>query len=357
MKRIISGIMAILLLLSLTTAAFGSEYNATDPKIFILSKPCPAEYIEYAEREVGNMFGNDYFSSPYLGAPFSFSNLDASIFYFPIFSEGKIVKTFRVYQGQDGTISGVLSQVFVEELNSIAQMTSQSNPLRISYESKREYDAIIFRLNNYELEVQTLPATSGTSSVATTSSPGFSVVCSKPTNQFQIAPALRSSTVLNMTITETQGSNSWCLAYCAAMVLRYSGMSSWTARKVMVSLHGENVSTKTSMGNSNFTPFMTNRGFRTEKYVSTSAGSVFTKIVANIDNNSPVVLSMHGTKDNEDVYHSIIALGYDNYRGTVTVWNPWYSFFETIAGVGNYVPAQSSTTYAVRYCWINNYRT
>lgn len=53
--------------------------------------------------------------------------------------------------------------------------------------------------------------------------------------------------------------------------------------------------------------------------------------------------------------HAIVALGYENVRATVTVWNPWYTYFETVTTLNAYTPSGSTGSYSVAEYWYNNY--
>lgn len=142
-----------------------------------MPKQCPKEYVDYANETVGSLLGGHNILNPYLGEPFSFCNIDSDIYYFPVYSNGLITHTFRVYLGKDGKPTGVLSPAFASDLNEVASLTSELNPLRIVYETTDEYAAVVFRLAEYEKEVQITPITREVDNdVAVASGNGFTEI-------------------------------------------------------------------------------------------------------------------------------------------------------------------------------------
>ena len=352
LKRIFSIALATLLLFAATPFVVAAQAEDGTTGLYILSKQCPKEYVDYANETVGSLLGGHNILNPYLGEPFSFCNIDSDIYYFPVYSNGLITHTFRVYLGKDGKPTGVLSPAFASDLNEVASLTSELNPLRIVYETTDEYAAVVFRLAEYEKEVQITPITREVDNdVAGASGNGFTIINCIPVSQIQLTRAARTSKVLPMTITETQGSNSWCLAYCTAMVMRYNGVNK-TAEQVMKEIHGENVSTSTSMGRTNVVPYMQRYGFHTTKSEDwPSYSDTYVTIISEINKGRPVILNMNGSGA-----HAIVALGYEDVKATTTVWNPWYTYFETVISLNDYTPAESTKTYYVAEYWYSNYR-
>lgn len=357
MKKIFSIILATLLLFAASPFVVVAQAEDDTTDLYILSKQCPQEYVDYANETVGSLLGSYNILNPYLGNPFSFCNMDSDIYYFPVYSNGLITHTFRVCLGKDGEPTGVLSPAFAADLNEVAFLTSELNPLRIVYETADEYAAVVFRLAGYEKEVQVTPITrAADKNVAVASGNGFAAINCIPVSPIQLTRAARASTekVLPMKITEIQGNDHWCLAYCTAMVMRYKGVNK-TAYQVMKDIHGSNVSTTTPMGNLKLIPYMKSYGFHTVKSESfPDYGKTYVAIATEIDNGRPIIFNMKNKNGNSA--HAIIALGYENLKGTVTVWNPWYTYFERVGGLTNYTPAESTGSYYVAGYWYNNYR-
>lgn len=139
LKRIFSIALATLLLFAATPFVVAAQAEDGTTGLYILSKQCPKEYVDYANETVGSLLGGHNILNPYLGEPFSFCNIDSDIYYFPVYSNGLITHTFRVYLGKDGKPTGVLSPAFASDLNEVASLTSELNPLRIVYETTDEY--------------------------------------------------------------------------------------------------------------------------------------------------------------------------------------------------------------------------
>lgn len=351
-KRIISFVLVTLFLFTASPSVVAAKAETDTTDLYVLSKQCPKEFVDYANETIGSLLGGYTILNPCLGEPFSFCNIDSDIYYFPIYSNGLVTHTFRVYLGKDGEPTGVLSPAFAADLNEVASQTSELNPLRIVYETTDEYAAVVFRLAEYEKEVQITPITRAVdNNVAVASGNGFTIINCIPVSQIQLTRAARMSKVLPMTITETQGNNSWCLAYCTAMVMRYKGVNK-TAKQVMQEIHGENVSTSTSMGRSNTVPYMQKYGFHTTKSENwPNYSDTYRAIVSEINNNRPVILNMNGFRA-----HALVALGYESVKATTTIWNPWYTYFETVISLDDYTPAESTGSYYVAEYWYNNYR-
>ena len=74
-------------------------------------------------------------------------------------------------------------------------------------------------------------------------------------------------------------------------------------------------------------------------------------IISEINKGRPVILNMNGSGA-----HAIVALGYEDVKAMTTVWNPWYTYFETVISLNDYTPAESTGTYYVAEYWYSNYR-
>lgn len=348
--------MALCLCFALAAPAWASDFDNTINELYILSKDCPEEYIDFARETVGYMLWDHSVENPYLGTPFTFSNEDSDIYYFPIYSNGEIALTFRVHLGEDGEFSGVVSPAFADDLNAIASMTSLSDPLRIVYTNKDDYAAVMFALDDYEEEVQITPIVNDDKDiVATALNDEFEIINCMPVEQIQVAPSARASRNLNLSITETQSGNSWCLAYCAAIIARYNGTNT-TAQLIMEQKYGKDVLTSQKLDVDKFLEYMHDGRFKTKEAVyDVNYGNFYGVVMSNIKNNSPIVTWMSGSVSNVHD-HALVVRGYEDVKGTLSIWNPWYSYYETVYNLDQYVPATHSyTMYIYRY-WYDNYR-
>ena len=358
-KKIISLGLAILLLFSSSPATFATNHTnnlGNSNNLYILSKPCPEEYKEYAKEMAGYMLWDYNISNPILGNPFTFFNDDSNIYYFPIYSNGEISLTFRIYAGHDGSPTGVVSPVFASALNTFASKTSLSDPLKVVYENKGDHAAVVFKLNNYEQEVQVTPIIRDIVDISPNLlNEEFEIVNCIQSETINLMPKARTSKTLSLSITEVQGSDNWCLAYCVAILMRYRGLNT-TAQKIMTNIYGDDVTKQQALDRTDAEDYLHSYGFNTLKsdYWPT-ASETYLKIESEIDNFRPVILNMV-KKPDKKWSHAIVARGYENVKATVSVWNPFYTYFETVVSLDNYSPAESSTVYFIGEYWYNNYR-
>lgn len=97
LKRIFSIALATLLLFAATPFVVAAQAEDGTTGLYILSKQCPKEYVDYANETVGSLLGGHNILNPYLGEPFSFCNIDSDIYYFPVYSNGLITHTHFEY--------------------------------------------------------------------------------------------------------------------------------------------------------------------------------------------------------------------------------------------------------------------
>lgn len=356
-KRMTALVLATLILLTITPTAFSFSNEESTECLYIYSKKCPEEFTAYAKEMVGYLLWDYNVPNPSLGEAFTFSNQNSDIFYFPIFSEGKVVLTFRVYWGQNGKPTGVVSPVFAEDLNAIAVKTTSLNPLRIIYETRDNYDAVIFYMNDYEKETQITPTIENSTNFSVISgNDEFEIVNCFPSEPIQTYPSARTSKSLAVSIKEIQGKDNWCLAYCSSMILRYYGTYRW-AEDIMKDIHGTNVSTITAMGKVNLIPYFQQYSFNVRQSTAyPSYNKLYADIVSEINGLRPLIL--HVIDRNDKYTHAIVARGYEDVKGTTSVWNPNHDFFETVVDLNHYTPAinQSRDMYVGEY-WYNFHPT
>ncbi|MCI9556339.1 C39 family peptidase [Oscillospiraceae bacterium 50-16] len=365
-KRITSMFLALVLLFTTNQTVLAVNVNSNDStsiqQLYILSKQCPEQYIDYAKEIVGDILAGYNLSNASLGRPFTFSSQKSDIYYFPIYSNHKIVLTFRVYLGSTGELTGVVSPFLAEDLNEIAKMTTISNPLRITFEGKdSDSSSVIFKLANDKKEVFTIPVSTEIDTTYTISAESeLETVNCVPFDQIQLAPSSRTSKILPMSISETQGANNWCLAYATAMVLRYRGVNK-NALNVMIEnygVEGEDFTDRTVFDFHKLRSYMNTRyNIHTKESERwPDYNSFYTKLVSEINNNRPLILAMNDLAAISG--HALVALGYEDVRGTVTIWNPWNPFFETVIDLNNYIverPDRVVFHYSLALYWYNNY--
>ncbi|MGL5254560.1 MAG: hypothetical protein ACRC9L_06170 [Brevinema sp.] len=126
----------------LPVSASASNLN-TNNGFYLATEEVPDGVLTYAQNNIYKFLlarseeENVNFSSITMGSPFTFgSNTYEStdVFFFPVFSDGQIIYTFRVYMDETG-YTGILSRYMAKELNNYRYSTSQSEPLYIYMEA------------------------------------------------------------------------------------------------------------------------------------------------------------------------------------------------------------------------------
>lgn len=352
MKKILSMILSLVMLLTLSTAAFATDNDrgfsaeSDSTRVYISSYDCPTQYVAFANEKIGAFLEASEFSdfSPcYLGNPFTFANADSSVYYFPVFYSGKIICILRVYSNEQGDIAGVLSKGFADELNTTAKRTSASAPLHIYLNGSD----IVFKTANTEKTVLTYPDSQwSTARMNLAESASITTVECSSENSTQISrpsDAQRSLTAsryldifeANGRPAETQGDNNWCAAYASAAIMRYKGMNGLYAVDLMEYFYGNNPSTEETLSDDQVYTYATVQGFYTSKTNSTLS---FVQLCNEINYDRPVYLVVRRPVGNEHKYHAIVLCGYNDTSAMMRIWNPWYECYETIYSLYNYVP-------------------
>ncbi len=143
MKKTFSvSILALsVVLLFLISVQVNKTEDTNLPGIYLMSKKCPAEYVEYARENIRRYINSlDPSDKPSvkdlkLGNPFSFCNTDSDLFYFPVISNGSITHMLRVYKKSNGEYGAAIGKSFVEEINDLASKTSKTSPLILMMEN------------------------------------------------------------------------------------------------------------------------------------------------------------------------------------------------------------------------------
>lgn len=369
MKKLLSMILSIAMLLSLSIAAFATDNDggffaeSDSSRVYISSYDCPSQYVAFANEKIVAFLEASEFSdlSPcYLGNPFTFANTDSNVYYFPVFYSGRISCILRVYSNEQGDIAGVLSKGFADELNATAKITSASDPLYIYLHGSD----VIFKTANTENTVFTYPDTQwsytrmnlaeSASRTTVECSPENSTHISRPLDAQRSSPAPRYLDIFeaNGLPAETQGDTNWCAAYAAAAIMRYKGINGLYAVDLMEYFYGNNPPPEEALSDDQVYTYATMQGFYTSKTNSTLS---FAQLCHEINYDRPVYIVVRRQVGNEHKYHAIVLCGYDVTSAMMRIWNPWYDCYETIYSLYNYVPCyhQSRTYEYVRtiYNW------
>ncbi len=150
-------VLSIMLFSPIPPSSYAKDTNLTS--IYLMSKTCPKEYVDYAQENIGRYI---YSLEPSerrsvkdmkLGSPFSFCNTDSDLFYFPIITNGSITHMLRVYKKSTGDCGAVIGKSFVQEINELASKTSNESPLILMMEE----DTVVAYINKERIIIQEYP--------------------------------------------------------------------------------------------------------------------------------------------------------------------------------------------------------
>lgn len=331
----------VLLLTSIPSTAFATEDGANG--CYIATTECPTAYIDYATDNISTYILSLDESISYnnisIGTPFAFADANADVYYFPVICDGDIEYLFRVYPNGD-SFSAAITVFLADEIETLAEYTSENNPMYLNLVDTQIVATI--GLDTYVLfEYPADMATSGYP-IEYSSPSNFSVVNAKSsaTIDLNLHQARYTSKYITLDLTEQQGKNSWCTAYCLATIIGTQTNYSATAKGIMSLALGSNPSTSTAF------PWVSDNG-KTMVSVAKKYGLtpiVLTTTVSNavlkaeINAGCPCIVAM----DRGAGKHSVVLRGY-NTAGTWSIWNPWFDYYESYSMTGSYVPTGYSS--------------
>ena len=190
--------------------------------LYVRSIDCPNEYIDYASENISKFINPLEITNPddvMLGTPFSFAEADADVFYFPVMDSGKMKFLLRVYPDGKG-YSAVLSAFLVNEIESLATLTSPEAPLNLLMVDNK----IVAMIGENSYPLFDYPSffdcTSNTYSFG--EEPNYSTINAKHVTQSVDMKQTRDVyTLIDLNVTEHQSAGyNWCNAYCLATVIK-----------------------------------------------------------------------------------------------------------------------------------------
>ena len=100
-KRITSMFLALVLLFTTNQTVLAVNVNSNDStsiqQLYILSKQCPEQYIDYAKEIVGDILAGYNLSNASLGRPFTFSSQKSDILKNLIFTTSLYTRTTKLF--------------------------------------------------------------------------------------------------------------------------------------------------------------------------------------------------------------------------------------------------------------------
>ena len=389
MKKSLSVILALILFfVSIPFSAVAYDSMSELPSsenLYIVTKECPKEYIEYASDNIMDfILSVDPEELPdsgviTVGTPFSFGNSDSDMFYFPVLCDNEIIYLLRVFTAPSGNCEGILSKTLTKELNKLSKETTQKTPLTILMED----DSIVAYVGKESTTIFEYPEGTFKNDI-TTDIKSVTRNLSSPESMYITVDAHRNEDILAATsmdkimnslqmmaqstnsiptnkylgtkIIETQGNLPWCAAYSTAMIVRYvkGGGDNTKAIDVMKYFYS-NPTSNNYIGEGNVIVYANSRSiYPTRVGYTLSINSLVQQIVYN----KPVYLRMKNIKSTEsNPYHAIVLNGYNTSKSRWRVWNPWYDEYDSFTMGGTYVPLKetpSKYTYEYRetiYDW------
>lgn len=352
---ILSLLLVLTLNLSSPVMAIENTEEISETHLYVETTNCPQAYIDYAEENIlGYIESYSENVIPQgsitVGIPFAFLDFESDVYYFPIMINDEISYIFRVYPNGDNGFDSAISEFLAPELEKLSSLRSESTPLKMN----RIRNKIIASIGDYSYTLYTYPnELYENDSLMRLNDISFElentvVVDAKSDSRIniQFSPISRSSSnnwsyYINLNITETQGSNNWCAAYCTATIMRTLGYNA-TAEGIMSIFYRKPVSSN-SITRQQVVTYAKSRGLNPIQVESTVP---YETLRDNLRANRPVYFSMTRTGGN----HAVVLRGYNSRRSTWSIWNPWINSYEVFSMYGNYVPTgYSSSTYSYTY--------
>lgn len=334
--------------------ASANDYEESNG-FYVTANQVPNEVINYAVDNAYNFLvsrsdiDNIDLNNVTMGTPFTIAaesiNVD-EVYYFPIFLGEKVIYTFRVYE-DNAAYTGILSPYLAEELNKYMNTTTKSNPLSIYMDSGKVM-ALQGGVINVLEEAHYGYEPIGNKVLFFADS--FDVVNINDKIDLQISsdvsPMAAASKNLSLDMLETQGSQSWCAAFAMSSILRYKGAGNVvTAKAIMKDTFPNSKDLENeSISRSQLVSYAKGKGYKkTKESSSTLSNSTVVSEIAT--NSTPIYAGCDGTGTYKKARHALVISGYDNNKSTYTVWNPWYSYTETIDQSSKKYKVDSSSSF------------
>lgn len=360
MKKILSLLLALTILMSTGTVAHASTFSpqSSTDGFYIASEEVPKGVRTHIQESIAGIISDIYDTSDIsVSEPFKLFNTSFDLYYSLVFSNGKIVATYRSYE-TDGRYTGIFSEnaELIEGFERISSLTSIENPAKII---SGEYDDVYALIGSDVYPVFSDPSGNETASKAilATSTTRASTQIIDLTEGITIEqPNIRSnptSKFLQIGWAETQGSQPWCMAYVTASIMRYktgNGVDTISAQSVMEWAYPN--LTQTQLNSTSLSTTKADEFANTYNIdpVYTASRRTYSQIVNEIKADNPVAFICDNLNTGTKKSHAFVCRGYNDNSGNsfYSVWNPWYTQFERIYTSDNtYV----NTAGTARYLW------
>lgn len=360
MKKIMSFLLALTILLSASTVAFASTASKQSPidGFYISCEEIPKDVYIHIQESIAGITSDLYEAQKILVSnPFKLFNPSFDLYYSLIYNNGKIVGTYRVFE-IDGRYTGIFSDnpELIEGFERVSSFTNSENPAKII---SGEYDDIYALIGFDIYPIFSDPSGNESDSLAilTSAATRASTQVLDITEGIAIEqPQTRSnpsSKFLQIGWAETQGSLPWCMAYVTASIMRYktdNDVNTISAQSVMEWAYPNLTQAQlnsTSLSTSKADEFANTYNIDP---VYTASRRTYSQIVSEIKADNPVAFICDNLNTGTKKSHAFVCRGYNDNSGNpfYSVWNPWYTKFERIYTSDNtYV----NTAGTARYLW------
>lgn len=340
--------IGLIIILSIMVCLTGNaSVNAEEESgCYIATTACPDGYWDYvkanAARYVRSMEEAGNYTVVTIGQPFAFTQSNALVYHFPIICDGEITYVFRVFPDGD-SYSGVISKMFAKELTELGEYTSVAEPMYISNKN----DDIIATIGDMEYMIfENVGQSNAVSTITTTSVEQLQVVDITETTELTINTAQTRDIMeyINLGITETQGNNQWCTAYCLAACIRCQTDYTVNATDCMEAALGT-YSTSDEFPWTKVKTVALQYGLSPTVLTATTSNAV---LIREMTEGSPVI---QGMTTSSGYIHVVVLRGYSSAASTWSIWNPHYSYYENYSIGGSYVDATGSTYTACKHAY------
>ena len=367
MKKTLSLLLVLTLLMSTSTVALAitSQAPPSVDGLYIASEEVPKEVYIHIQESIAGIICDLYDTNNIsVSEPFKLFNTTFDLYYSLIYSDGKIVATYRSYE-IEGRYTGILSEntEIIEGFEKISFLTSIETPAKII---SGEYDDLYALIG-----ADIYPIFSDPSGKETESKTILDNLTTRTlthvidlTNGIMIEqPYYRSnptSRFLQIGWDETQGSQPWCMAYVTASIMRYktgNNINTISAQSVMqwaYPNYSQSQLNEESLSTTQADAFANTYNID-PRY--TSSRRTYSQIVNEILAYNPVAFICDNLNTGTKKSHALVCRGYNDNNGNsfYSVWNPWYKKFERIYTSDNtYVNASGTARYlwsATMYDW------
>lgn len=328
---LLASILTILLMPSDISA---TETEMTENGCYIATTECPQGYIDFAEENASNYILSMGESSNYddiiVGSPFAFADDGSDVYCFPVICDDVITYLFRVYPDGD-SYSAAIGRFLTDDIEELSDLTSVQNPMYLNMVDNR----IVATIGTEEYMLFEYPENiSNVNQTNTISVTEYEAVNIKEASGIELNFTQTRDVYqyINLDIVETQPTvgNNWCTAYCLAAIIRTQTTFYANAEGCAIIVLGSNASPSQNFPWNSIATVANQYSLSPTVLTTTASNSV---LIAELNANRPVIAAM----DSGSYQHSVVLRGYSTV-GNWSIWNPWYSTYESYSMSGAYVP-------------------